>query len=125
VSERRMELVADLVARTARTRALRAATLDHEAIDHAVEGETVVESLLHKVDEILRGDRRTILEQLDVEVALARAEFRGAVRHVSSSLEVDGESRLKPLVGPSDVGSRGRIVAVCVRERQGQVLRDP
>src|SRR5690606_36425486 len=84
VSKLRVELVLDLVAGAARSSTLRAAALNHEAGDHAVKREPVEVSLLDEVDEVLRGHRRTILEQLDAEVALCRAELRSAVRHESS-----------------------------------------
>mmetsp|Transcript_4166 Transcript_4166/g.13257 ORF Transcript_4166/g.13257 Transcript_4166/m.13257 type:complete len:214 (-) Transcript_4166:22-663(-) len=45
-----------------------AAELAHEAVDHAVEREAVVEARLNEVDEVAAGDRQ-VVEQLDAEAA--------------------------------------------------------
>jgi hypothetical protein len=67
-----VELVLELVARTARAGALRAAALDHEVADDAVEAEAVVEPLLCELAHV--GDRlwRVVVEHLEDDVALVR-----------------------------------------------------
>ena len=54
--------------------AVEAAALDHEARDHAVEDRAVVEALVHVAQEVLRGDRRRLLVDLDGEVAVGGFE---------------------------------------------------
>ena len=86
-----MELVGEVVARPAGALAEPIAALDHEAVDHAVEDDAVVErrlpplagrrvapllGALGEADEV--GDRvgGFLVEQADVEVAFRRLEFR-------------------------------------------------
>ena len=58
---------AEKVAGTARPRALRVSSLDHEAVDHPVEDHAVIESLFCQVDEVLRRLGRKVGEELDPE----------------------------------------------------------
>ena len=46
------------------------AALDHEARDHAVEGEVVVETFVDQVLDLCDGVRREVLEQLEGHVAV-------------------------------------------------------
>ncbi|MPN44322.1 hypothetical protein SDC9_191884 [bioreactor metagenome] len=68
------EFVGDVVAGAACAVALRAAALDHELIDDAVEGEAVVVALLREVDEVFHRLRREIVEEFDLECAVVRLE---------------------------------------------------
>ncbi|MCW2427733.1 hypothetical protein M2260_002641 [Rhodococcus erythropolis] len=87
-----MELVTELVARAAGAGSGGVATLDHEAVDDAVEDGTVVERaglgaggvcggvLLRAVgeaDEVLDGLRRMVAEQSDLDVAAVRVQRCG------------------------------------------------
>ena len=74
------ELVLDDVARAAGAVALRAAALDHELVDDAVEGEPVVEALLREVGEVLDRVRREVVVKLDLERAVVRLKHRGLSR---------------------------------------------
>ena len=49
------ELTFDAVARAAHAGSIRAAALDHEAVDDAVEDQAVIEALFHQADEIVYG----------------------------------------------------------------------
>ena len=60
-----VELVLERVARAAGAGALRAAALDHEVGDHAVEGEPVVEPVAGELAEVLDRLRRVVVEELD------------------------------------------------------------
>ena len=48
---------------------LAVAALDHEARDDAMEDHVVVEPLVREVDEVLRGLRRGLVVELDLDVA--------------------------------------------------------
>ena len=74
------ELVLDDVARAAGAVALRAAALDHELVDDAVEGQPVVEALLREVGEVLDRVRREVVVKLDLERAVVRLKHRGLSR---------------------------------------------
>ena len=89
--ERRVELVAEFVARAAVALAERIAALDHEAVDHAVEDDPVIERrglLLPRLrigpflrafgqaDEIGDGIRRLGLKELYRETAFGGVELR-------------------------------------------------
>ena len=76
-----VELVGNRVAGAARAHAVRVAALYHEAVEHAVEDQPVVEALLRKVDEILHRDRRLVLEKLDLKRALIRLKNCNGVCH--------------------------------------------
>ena len=60
-----VDLVLELVARTARARPLRAAALDHEVGDHAMEDEAVVEVVGGELAEVIDRLGRVVVEQLD------------------------------------------------------------
>jgi hypothetical protein len=47
---------------------VRTAELDHEAVYHAVEMQPVVKAALGELDEILRGDRHLVGQDLDLDV---------------------------------------------------------
>ena len=81
VPEIRMELVGNRVTGTAGTVAFRAAALDHEAVDDAMEDQAVVEALLDQRDEIARGLRRLVLEKLDVKRPFACLKSRDTISH--------------------------------------------
>ena len=49
------ELAADVVARAAHTGSIRAAALDHEAVDDAVEDQAIIKALLYQADEVVYG----------------------------------------------------------------------
>jgi hypothetical protein len=63
-------LAVDLVPRPARAGPVRATALGHEARQHAVERQAVVEAFLDQVDEIRDGLRRFVLEQFKQQIAL-------------------------------------------------------
>src|SRR5215207_2427428 len=62
-----VDLVLELVAGAAGSRALRTATLDHEVLDHAVEDQAVVVAVAGQLDEVVHGLRRVLVEQLDLD----------------------------------------------------------
>ena len=70
MAKRSVELVLELVARSAGPRSARAAPLDHEARDHAVELEPVVVPARREVDEVRHRDRRLLGEQVQLDGAL-------------------------------------------------------
>src|SRR5215510_9337497 len=91
MAQLRVELILELVARPARALSQRIATLDHEAVDHAVEDRAVVQGRLHFLSgarigpllaavcqprEVGDGFRCLFLEQLNREVAFGRREMR-------------------------------------------------
>ena len=78
----RMELVGNRIAGAAGAVAFRAAALDHEAIDDAMEDQAVVKAFLDQHDEIARGLRRLVLKQLDVERPLACLKSRDTISHL-------------------------------------------
>jgi len=67
-------LVFELVARAAGATTLRAAALDHEIGDHAVEDQAVIEAALDQVHEVGDRQRRLVGEQLDLDRALGGVE---------------------------------------------------
>src|SRR5687768_2139417 len=87
-----MELIAELEPRSAGAGAEWASALDHEAVDHPVEGEAVVERLvgrlmrgriqpllgaLGETDEVLDRLRSLVREEVDDDVTTVGAERRG------------------------------------------------
>src|SRR5215831_1226101 len=78
-----MRAVTRAGARTVRILAVRAAELDHELVDHAVEVKPVVEAFLGERDEISGGDRHLVGEKLDLDVAHGGRERRGGVCHAA------------------------------------------
>ena len=56
--------------RAARTVTLRISALDHKAVDHAVEGQSVIEARLHELYEVFDGDRSRLSVQLDIDHAV-------------------------------------------------------
>ena len=50
-----VELAFDVVSRAAHTGSIRAAALDHETADNAVEDQSIIEALLYEADEIVYG----------------------------------------------------------------------
>ena len=56
--------------------AIRAAELEHEALDHPVKVESVVEAALRKLDEVAGGDGHAVAEELDRHVAQGGLESR-------------------------------------------------
>ena len=77
---RQFALAVDDMAGAAPARALRIASLRHEAADHAVKWRAVVEALLHEADEIGHGVGGRVLEQFDHHFALRRGDrHAGAV----------------------------------------------
>jgi hypothetical protein len=82
VAEFVVELVVEGVAGPAATRLVGVAALDHEPLDHAVEGHVVVEGLRDRLavvlpllvagrepDEVLDRARRTLVVEFDLDVA--------------------------------------------------------
>ncbi|KAG1438240.1 hypothetical protein G6F57_019936 [Rhizopus arrhizus] len=67
-------LVFELVARATGATTLRAAALDHEVGDHAVEDQAVIETVRDQVHEVGHGQRRLVGEQLDLDRALGGVE---------------------------------------------------
>src|SRR5712671_3472271 len=70
-----IELAVVVVARTAGAAAERAAASRHEALDHAVELEAVVEAELRQVDRARHVHRRHLRQQLDLDLALVGVEL--------------------------------------------------
>ena len=66
-----VELVLELVARAAGAGALRAAALDHEVGDDAVEDQPVVEALAGELGEVLDRLRGLVGEELDLDRSFA------------------------------------------------------
>ena len=81
ILERAIGAVAGAGATAARVLAVRAAELEHEVVDDAVEVEAVVEAALRELHEVARGDGHLVGEQLDLDVAKRRLEERSGVRH--------------------------------------------
>src|SRR5215212_2960568 len=73
-----VDLVLELVARAAGPRPLRAAALDHEVRDHAVEHQAVVVAVARQLQEVVDGLRGLGLEQLELDRAVVRVHRRGA-----------------------------------------------
>src|SRR5881296_2148998 len=74
-----VELVRELVTRTAAPGAFRTSALDHEIRNHAMEYEAVIEALsslgsFGQADEVFDGLRRLVGEQLQLEVSFGRVE---------------------------------------------------
>src|SRR5262245_16468109 len=90
-----MEFVFDGVAWTASPGPRGVTALDHEAIDHAMEDYAIKEILFRQIDEVLRGRRRTILEQLDAERAAVGVETGIPICHNTRWLDVSGCKRAK------------------------------
>lgn len=98
----------DLVSRSAGTGLasgtlfrIRATTLDHEIIDHAMESEVVVEPFLDELDKVGDRGRCRLLEKGDVDIAARRGD-RGFHGPRSS-----GALRLSKVEGADDLGSLG------------------
>ena len=73
------ELSLDGVARSAGSGALGAAALNHEAVDNAVEIQSVIETLLHEADEIVDcvgGDFRIKLRFDDIAIFNFNGNYR-------------------------------------------------
>jgi hypothetical protein len=98
VAELRVEFVSKVVAGTARSLAERIAALDHEAIDHPMKDDAVIErgflalaglrvapflGPFRQADEVADRIRRLLIEEPDLEVAFGRFEIRVSC-HVSS-----------------------------------------
>ena len=66
--------VLEAVARAAATGAFRAAALDHEIGNHAVEAEAVIEAALGQVDEIGHGQRGLLRVQFNLDGAAGSIE---------------------------------------------------
>ena len=78
-----VELVLELVAGAAGAVPARAAALDHEVGDHAVEDEPVVEAVAGELREVRDGLRRVVGEELDLDRALAGGHGCGHGRDAS------------------------------------------
>ena len=103
VLERRVELVAELVARAAGAGAGGVAALGHEALDDAVERDAVVVAVAGEEDEVVDGVRRLVGEQLDDDVAVVGADGR----RVALARVDDHLRRCAVLLGHSVLLSRG------------------
>ena len=94
-----MELVAELVAGSARSRPLGATALDHESVDDAVERQAVVEpagrlrtrlgvgvllTTRCETDEVVHRLRCLIAEQIEHDVAVVGVEGCRLLRHVAA-----------------------------------------
>src|SRR4051812_34381088 len=73
-----VDLVLERVAGTACAGAERAAALDHEVLDHAVEAEAVVEAVCRELAEVLHRLRRVLVEELDLDGPVVRVQRRRA-----------------------------------------------
>ena len=67
----RAEFALDVVAGAAGPGAKGAPALDHEALDDAMEGQSVIEAFLHELLEILGADGRVFMVRLDFDLAEA------------------------------------------------------
>jgi hypothetical protein len=74
-----VKFVGKLIAGAASARAFRAAALDHEVVDHAVERQTVVEAVFRELFEISDRFRRFVVVQLEADIAMLR--FNGCRFH--------------------------------------------
>ena len=81
VRQLRVELIGNRVARSASSRAVGAAALQHESCNHTVEDDFIVVTLLDKVDEVLRCRGGPALEEFDLEVAEVGREVCESVCH--------------------------------------------
>jgi hypothetical protein len=59
--------------------------LDHEAVDHAVEVQTVIEAGLGQLDEVARRERHLVGEQFDLDVTEGGGQGCSRVRHGGAS----------------------------------------
>src|SRR5918992_1303559 len=80
-----VDLVLELIARTAGAGALRAAALDHEVLDHAVEDQPVVVAVLRQLHEVLHRLRGLALEQLELDRPVVGVHRRLAHRLLVTS----------------------------------------
>jgi len=85
VLDRAVWTVAGAGARALRIAAVRTAELDHEALDDAVEVQTVIEAGLGQLDEVARRDRHLVRKQFDLQVTERSGESRSRVRHGGGS----------------------------------------
>ena len=87
------DFIIEVVARAASAGAQRAAALDHEVLDDAVEGQTIVERLVARLagewvgpflfaggeaEEVGHGFRGLVVEQVDLDVAFSGAHDYGS-----------------------------------------------
>src|SRR5918992_3828539 len=80
-----VDLVLELVARAAGAGSLRAAALDHEVLDDAVEDQPVVVAVLRQLHEVLDGLRGIFLEQLELDRPVVGVHGRLAHRLLVTS----------------------------------------
>src|SRR3954454_9632766 len=73
-----VDLVLERVAGAARPGAERAAALDHEVLDHAVEADAVVEAVGRELAEVLDRLRRVVVEELDLDRSVVGVQRGGA-----------------------------------------------
>src|SRR5689334_15713393 len=73
-----VDLVLERIAGAAGARPQRAAALDHEVLDHAVEAEPVVEAVGRELAEVLDRLRGVVVEELDLDRAVVRVQRRRA-----------------------------------------------
>src|SRR5215211_2352712 len=69
-----VDLILELVARATGARPLRAAALDHEVLDDAVEDEPVVVAVTRELQEVAHGLRGILVEERDGHRALVRVQ---------------------------------------------------
>src|SRR6185369_16654118 len=78
-------LVLELVARAARPVSTRAAALDHEVGDDAMECDPVVNPVLRELHEVVDGPGRVFLEELDLDRAVIGVQ--GCLAHRATVAE--------------------------------------
>ena len=86
--------------------AVRAAELEHEVVDHAVEVQAVVEAALRELDEVARGDRHLVDEELDRRCRRARSRASRSGWPCGADA-----STTPPVFSPADLDRRGRALA--------------
>lgn len=82
-----VELILELVARSATARARGVSALDHKVFDHAVKGDFVVEPIIREEDEVVHRVWRVLGVKFEFNYAL-RGFHRDAVR--LSGIDADG-----------------------------------
>src|SRR4051794_35949655 len=89
----RVDLVLELVTGIAGPVPARAAALDHEVLDDAVEDQPVVEALRRELLEVAHGLRGVLVEQLEDDVALGRLHDGGGHGRSSSDRVRDRDEK--------------------------------
>ena len=117
----------DAPARAAGAVPQRAAALDHETADDAVEGQAVVKALIDQLLEVLTGEGGSLLVQLDVDHA---AVFHSNTNHIALILlyhcaRIRADEAENRQVSGIVYHNSGRISTISAQNRLGQWVMRP